>query len=268
MATYNNADFTRTTLDGYTRQSTKDFRIAIADDGSDEHIRSLIKEYKGKLNIRHVWHEDKGYRRALILNKAIASSTADYIIFVDNDCIPHKHFIQDHILQARPKQSVTGRRVNLGADISNLLINDISHVKSLENIFSLIRLVAQGKVRDGGRGARLPIFLSNMLNKKKRGLLGSNMAAWRSDLIDINGFDNTMVRYGGEETDLEWRLKGNGIHIQPLVNRAIQFHLYHEYRGIIDDDSNKNTEDKNRNIVTSHGIIDAEMELNRALNKN
>ena len=267
MAAYNNIDYTRTSLNGYARQSHRDFKILIADDGSNDSTSSLVDEFKNKLNIRHIWHEDKGYRRALILNKGIATSTEDYIILVDNDCIPHRHFIRDHLICAKEKQCVTGRRINLCSDISQQLTDDISNIRSIENSLSLLGLIAAKKVRDGGRAFHLPLFLSNILSKKKRGLLGSNMAAWRQDLIDINGFDSSFTGYGAEETDLEWRLKANGIHIQSLINRAIQLHLYHEQQTRTNTNHQRIKEKKKENLIMSpYGIREANDELSNHTN--
>jgi len=262
MAAYNNIDYTRTTLNGYARQSYRDFKIVIADDGSNDSTSSLVDEFKNKLNIRRIWQDDKGFRKSLILNKCLATSTADYIIFVDNDCIPHKHFIRDHLMCAKAKQCVTGRRINLDSNISRQFVNNISHIRSIENPLSLLGLIATNRVRDGGRGFYLPIFLSNILNKKRRGLLGSNMAAWRQDLIDINGFDSSFTGYGAEETDLEWRLEANGIRVQSLINRAIQFHLYHEQQTRTNTNHQRIREKKKESLIISpYGIKEAKIEL-------
>ena len=262
MAAYNNVDYTRASLNGYARQSHNNFRIAVADDGSNDSIRSLISEFKSKLNIRHIWHDDKGFRKSLMLNKCLATSTADYIIFVDNDCIPHKHFIRDHLIFAENGKCVTGRRVNLGPDITHKVVNDISHIKCIENPLTLLYLISTNKVRDGGRALHLPSFLSSFLSKKKRGLLGSNMAAWRQDLIDINGFDSSFTGYGAEETDLEWRLKANGVRIQSLINRAIQLHLYHEQQTRTNTNHQRIKEKKlKKQIVSPYGIREANLEL-------
>ena len=97
MAAYNQLLNTKLVLDGYLRQTDQNFSICIADDGSDVGIKNLVVLYQGLgLNIRHVWHEDMGFRKARILNKAIAGSSSDFIIFTDNDCIPSKHFIADY----------------------------------------------------------------------------------------------------------------------------------------------------------------------------
>ncbi len=265
MATYNNTCYTKASLDGYVRQSFKNFRIAIADDGSDSSMRALINDYKEKLNIRHIWHEDIGYRRALILNKCIATSTADYIILVDNDCVPHKYFIDDHIKYAKRNQCVTGRRVNLGSAISISLTNDLAYIREVENPLALLSLIVKNKVKDGGKGIRLPVFISNIVNMKKRGLLGSNMAVWRHDLNEVNGFDSSFTGYGAEETDLEWRMEATGVHIQSLINRAIQFHLFHEQKTRTNTNRQQINEKKRKHIITAgYGIREAHTELEAA----
>ena len=39
-------------------------------------------------DIEHVWHEDRGFRKCEILNRAILAASADYLIFTDGDTIP------------------------------------------------------------------------------------------------------------------------------------------------------------------------------------
>jgi glycosyltransferase involved in cell wall biosynthesis len=73
--------------------------IVIADDGSKEETKNLIDSYRDKLSIpiKHVWHEDVGFRLAKIRNKAIATALGDYIIQIDGDVILHPYFIKDHL---------------------------------------------------------------------------------------------------------------------------------------------------------------------------
>ena len=54
-------------------------------------------------------HEDKGFRKCKILNEAIRRTTSDYILFLDGDCLPHRHFVKDHIAMAERGYFVQGR---------------------------------------------------------------------------------------------------------------------------------------------------------------
>ena len=42
-----------------------------------------IMEWAKKMPIKHIWHEDKGFRKCKILNKSLNSSKYKYIIFLD-----------------------------------------------------------------------------------------------------------------------------------------------------------------------------------------
>ena len=94
ISTYNNPEWLEKTLWGYMAQERKADEIVIADDGSREDTRRLIERYKEFLPIKHVWHEDDGFRKTKILNEALKVATADYLIFTDQDCVPrrlHRH---------------------------------------------------------------------------------------------------------------------------------------------------------------------------------
>lgn len=77
--------------------------IIIADDGSREDTRDLVYQIASgaTVPIYHIWQEDRGYRLAMIRNKAIVQAKGDYIIFIDGDIILDKDFIKDHQEAAR-----------------------------------------------------------------------------------------------------------------------------------------------------------------------
>ena len=96
---YNKINYLKLVLAGFVNQSSKNFEIIIADDGSERQVVSELEQHSVYLpfQIKHVWHEDKGFRKNKILNRAVAASNSDYLIFVDGDCIPHKKFVEDHL---------------------------------------------------------------------------------------------------------------------------------------------------------------------------
>src|SRR5210317_1038932 len=66
--------------------------VIIADDGSKENTKLLIQKFQKDFPVPlfHVWHEDNGYQKPSIMNKAIAMAKYDYIIGIDGDIIMHK----------------------------------------------------------------------------------------------------------------------------------------------------------------------------------
>lgn len=230
LAAYNRADFTRLTLDGYGRQHDTDFAVAIADDGSTDETRALIERYRGRLAIRHLWQEDTGFRKARIVNRAIATSAADYLILSDNDCIPGRHFVGDHRQAARPGSFVTGRRVDLGPRPTAELLAAKS--PDPERLPWLLRHALRGNLKRFEKALRPPAWVQRVWSGKQIGALGANLAVWRTDLLRINGFDEDFQGYGQEEVDLEWRLLAAGVARRSLLGRGVLFHLHHEQRPV------------------------------------
>ncbi|WP_458734189.1 galactosyltransferase-related protein [Zobellella taiwanensis] len=233
MAAYNNVTVMKLALDGYLQQQDKDFSLCVADDGSGEEVSLLVNEYKRKgLEIRHVWHEDNGFRRAKILNESISTSCADYIVFTDNDCIPDKHFVSDHKSWLKRGFMVSGRRVDLGAEVSESLISGEIDVGKLSNAFFLLKSSIFKKMSRVEIALRPPMLICKIWSKKEKAFLGANMAVWREDLLKVNGFDNEFIGYGGEEVDLERRLKLSGVKLKSMRGRGCVYHMYHPERSV------------------------------------
>lgn len=259
---YNKIDNLKLVLAGLTRQSFKEFEVIIADDGSKEDVVNELKQIieNTQLKIIHIWHKDLGWRKNIILNKAICIANSDYLIIIDGDCIPHKHFIKEHF-QARQKNVVlAGRRVNLSARISNMLKPAYVKKGFLENLF--IPLMIFDRILGKGSYIEYALYirskwLRKKINMKDRGILGSNFSIHKQNILEINGFDERyLAPYLGEDTDLEYRLRLNGISVKTVKYLAIQFHIYHKrlinmkQNEIIFEDTKKN-----QYAYTPYGII-------------
>ncbi|MGR5128415.1 glycosyltransferase [Photobacterium swingsii] len=228
MAAYNNIQDMKLVLDGYLQQTVSNFSLCIADDGSRPAVKALVDIYKELgLNIRHLWHEDKGYRRAKIINKAISSSNAEFIILTDNDCIPSRYFMADYMLELEHDKVIIGRRVDLYLPVSNALRQNKLSLKELENPIWLIYQSFIKGLKRPEMGIRVPSFIYKQWNKKTREAIGANMAVSRTALLKVNGFDNDFQGYGFEETDLMWRLHKSGLTSKCVLGRCALYHLYH-----------------------------------------
>ena len=230
---YNKVDFLKLIFSGLERQTFLDFEIIIADDGSSKDAITEIEKLslKSLRPLKHIWQENKGFRKNKILNKAVQAASSDYLIFIDGDCIPHSHFIGEHYEHKKEGSFCTGRRVNLSPKITSVLTEKNVKLGYLENSFtSLILDGLFGKSYDVEKGFYTSNrIIRNLLNTKKKGILGCNFSLCKSDLLKINGFDE---RYEGpsigEDSDIQYRLELIGIKIQSLKYMAIQYHLFHE----------------------------------------
>jgi glycosyltransferase involved in cell wall biosynthesis len=233
LAFYNRIDYLKYVLAGFERQTLADFEIIIADDGSVPEIVDEIERISKSLPfpLTHLWHEDKGFRKNRILNRAISSANSDYLIFIDADCVPHSEFVKEHFNFREKGICFTGRRVNLSERFTNILTSEKIKNGFLEkNNLKLIWDGIFGKSFYVEKGFYFKNdFLRKYFNKKRRGLLGCNFSIYKEDFIKINGFDERYEEPSvGEDSDVEYRLNLCGIKIRSLNNIAVQYHLFHK----------------------------------------
>ena len=210
IATYNWPQALEQTLRSVVHQTILPNEVLIADDGSDERTANLIQKFKDAhptLNIVHVWHEDNGFRLAAIRNKAIRMAQSDYIIQIDGDIILDQNFIADHLSIKAIGYFVTGSRLLLGKKITDELLDS-------EKInFASLRW----KGKNFFNTLRIPFFtrlLQNTYKTKGKHLdyvKGCNMAFWKSDLYLVNGYDESFIGWGREDSDICIRLINAGV---------------------------------------------------------
>ncbi len=232
-AFYNNIKYLKLVLAGFERQSEKEFELIIADDGSREEIVKVIESIASNYSfrIKHIWHPDKGFRKNKILNQAILVSEADYLIFIDADCVPHSKFVEEHLNEKQENVVLTGRRVNLSKKITDrLTVENIKDGFLESNNLLMIEDTMFGKSNYVEKGFYFENkILRNFLNKKSRGLLGCNFSLYKQNIIAINGFDERYEAPSiGEDSDVQFRLELNGIKVKSINHIAVQYHLYHK----------------------------------------
>ncbi len=234
LSAYNQPRELEAVLSGYCRQSLGAFEIVVADDGSGPEIRALVDWFASRapFALRHVYQPDEGFRKSRVLNAAVRQSRSEYLIFADEDCVPHRDFVRAHWEHRASRTVLCGRRVLLSRELSRAVTAQQVAAGALERF-------SPSKIMDAllGRGSHwdeaIPVtvpFLHNLLFRREPGILGSNFSLEKSLYREIKGFDEAFVGYGGEETDLERRLRLAGARFRWVTHRAIQYHLYHAPR--------------------------------------
>ena len=120
---YNKIDLLKLIFAALERQTFQNFEVVIADDGSGPEVVEEIQKIQANyfFLIKHIWHEDNGWQKNIILNKAIQAAEGEYLIFIDGDCIPQKRFIEEHLENRIAGKIISGRRVLLTKNISKNL---------------------------------------------------------------------------------------------------------------------------------------------------
>jgi glycosyltransferase involved in cell wall biosynthesis/tRNA A-37 threonylcarbamoyl transferase component Bud32 len=228
ISTYNKPEWLEKVFWGLMAQTHPANEIIIADDGSDERTARLISRYADRLPLRHVWHEDKGFRKTEILNLAVQEATSEYLIFMDQDLIPRRDFISQHYRHAQRDRFVSGGAILLPKALSEALTQD--DIRS-GNAFSIRWLEQHGmpwhwKMSKLWRNDCLCAMM-NHLTPAKASWNGGNASTWRQSILNANGFD-TRMRYGAEDREFGQRLENAGIRGIQLRYGTPLLHLYHE----------------------------------------
>ncbi|MHA7057810.1 glycosyltransferase family 2 protein [Aquimarina sp. M1] len=234
ISTYNQPQWLQKVLFGYECQRMNNFEVIIADDGSGEDTKKIISAFSktSKYSIKHIWHEDQGFRKTVILNKAVSAAAADYLLFTDGDCIPRKDFIETHLRLRKKGWFLSGGYFKLPKDISQTIsIDDIKNQRCFDVHWlknqGLLSSFKLNKLTSSGNKER---FL-NFITPTKATWDGMNVSGWKKDVLQVNGFDERM-QYGGEDREIGERLFNLGIKAKQIRYSAICLHLYHD-RGYV-----------------------------------
>ena len=230
IATYNSPDYLEKVLWGYDVQTFKDFEILIADDGSNNITKERIEALSKELSypIQHIWHEDDGFRKTIILNKAILASKHNYLLFSDGDCIPRKDFLEVHANEAEEGYFLSGGYHKLNMETSLAIQNEDIINGNCFNI-NWLKKHKMGHSFKNNKISAGPIF-SKFLNRvtpTKATWNGHNASGWKNDIIAVNGFDERM-QYGGMDRELGERLFNKTIKSKQIRYSAICIHLDHK----------------------------------------
>lgn len=220
---YKRLDFLELILLSFDKQSYKNFEVIIAEDNNDPLTVEFLLKARGlhQYNIQHVSQEDTGFRKTRILNLAVKAAKGEKIVFIDGDCLPHRHFLKEYNKAITDFCFCYGRRVFLSKKLTDILVRTIS----VKKVNTFLAFFYGGK--SIGAGFYLPFKMN--IDKQHRRILGCNWGIMKSNILKVNGFDEDYKCAGvGEDFDIDWRLKKAGLKVRSMKGKAIVFHLFHE----------------------------------------
>ncbi|OJA01054.1 glycosyl transferase family 2, partial [Rickettsiella grylli] len=230
---FNRPEALRLVLLALTHQTQLPSEVIVADDGSTFATRLLINQLKNHVNypLKQIWQKDEGFQAAKIRNKASFYTNADYLIFLDGDCIPFPDFIEKHRLLAEPQWFVSGHR---------LLLEKKGTETILKTSYPVYKDSAQQWIlryfhRQSNRLfplLRVPFNKLRKLHAKRwQGAKSCNLGLWKKDFLTVNGFDERFVGWGYEDSDLVIRLIRAGVYRKSGKFAIPVIHLWHPLNG-------------------------------------
>jgi len=219
---YKRLDFLSLIFQGINQQSFKEFEVIVAEDNDAPETIEFIKEQQTKsfFPIQHISQLDTGFNKSKAMNKAVAKAKGSFIVFIDGDCIPHKHCLKQYFLNKEDDYVLFGRRVMLSKAITDRLIKKDS-IKEI-NLMNLV-LSGSKRVEDS-------IYMPFRKYKKDayRGICGCNWGVTKELIEKVNGFDEDYLHAtAAEDTDIEWRLRKIGANLRKMKNKSVVYHLHH-----------------------------------------
>lgn len=231
VSCYNHWDLVLRCIEAFMLQTRKPDAVVIADDGSAG--PPDLTGYRHPFDsLLHVWHPDDGNRKPAALNRAVAHTGTDCLVFVDADCLPHPKFVEDHmdLLETHPGCYVQGSRAEVLAPF----------VHEFRPTFPMVFSHAiRGRITSRIKAFRFPGFLRKHVWGGPFYPCGSNISCRRSDYVAIDGYDEQFSGSYNEDRDFCYRLQASGVMPVQASGCCILFHLGHGDRGHSDDNATR-----------------------------
>ncbi len=255
VITYNWPQALALVLRALARQTVLPHEVIVTDDGSRDDTRQMLERTARDYPVRlvHLWQPDDGARMSRARNRAIAAAQGDYLILLDGDMVAERHFIADHRAFARTGCFAQGSRVLTDEALTRrMLAGDLDEPgffeRGIERRRHTLRLPALARLyaRPG---------------RKQRGIKSCNMGFWREDLLRLNGFNEAMIGWGREDTELAIRAFHAGLLRRDVRFSALATHLYHPTRKrIVDNPNDRIVEDtRARSLIRCEMGVDAHL---------
>lgn len=234
VSTFRQPAWLEKVLWGYFAQRRASFEIVIAEDDRDPATEEVVQRMRRQnspavQNLVHVRHTHQGYRKCVILNRAVLAASGEYLIFTDGDCIPHPDFVATHVRLARQGRFLSGGSFRLTRPVSEAL--------TLEMVTSG-RCFQPRCLRELGQPWSRWMLRLKLVGTSAAAVLdyltptrptwnGGNASTFKEYVLAINGFDHRM-QYGGQDREFGERLVNMGLRGVQVRHRAVCLHLDHE----------------------------------------
>lgn len=269
---YNRLEHLRAQLICLMKQKTQPYELIITDDGSREkvleYIEDLLKEVKFK--VKHVYQEDKGFRKTRALNNGVKESTGDYLVFCDQDLVFGEDYLEVVKNRCKKGEFLHFRPVNLTSKerdefVENIENKNFSYGEFTKNLDEDHRISVKRTLKKD-RMKRL----INKLGFSKRGikLVGMSYGIFKDDYIKVNGYDEKYQGWGYEDDDFGNRLYMGGIKGREGKTKELQLHLWHHLDPTKKKSLNEDYYKERREKVLENGEFFCEYGYNNSLEKD
>lgn len=229
---YNRLEHLRALFICLLNQKIQPYELIITDDGSSEKVLDYIDDLieSAKFKIKHIYQEDKGFRKTRALNNAVRESEGDYLIFCDQDLIFPDDYIEKILKNAKKNEYLMGRAHNTEFDEKNIILKKLNETKDYSLIEEVIpKSYSEDMLHQYKLDKKRRILQRLFLNKRGIRLAGMSYGLFKDDYLKVNGYDEKYQGWGYEDDDFGNRLCVSRVKSRELKTDMIQLHLYHPF---------------------------------------
>lgn len=246
VTAFNRTEALEKALRSLNAQTRLPEEVIVSDDGSEEDILTSIRSYSDALDFRiaYVRQKDMGFRLARCRNNAVRAAAGDYLVFLDQDTLITRGYLELHARSARLGEFLVAYPVMLDEGQSKALTLETIATGDYSELVTGAQL---GKIQSQHRKDRFYKFLTRVTGRGHRPKLrGGAFGIYKEDLTRVDGFDENYVGWGTEDDDLGRRLYRAGITGRTVFLHDFPLHLWHPH--VIDSADSPNLPYYNRRL--------------------
>ena len=199
--------------------------VIITDDGGNEDVLAVIREFSKKLNIKYVWHPDVGFTPGAARNNGIAIAKNEFIILLDVDMYPGRDLVSEYVMYHKIIQNVVLIGPRKYIDLNHItlaeLMEDSCLVENLPEVMTQNDMASRVKEKKSVDW-RLEIFAKTDLLKQDplpfKVFASGNVAFSKSLFEKVGGFDEGFKNWGLEDAELAFRFFNRGLYMVPVFS--------------------------------------------------
>jgi glycosyltransferase involved in cell wall biosynthesis len=157
IGVYNHLKYLPRLIEAWQKQTYKDFKLYIADDGSSDGTKEWAEKNAKKLNFRYFWQENKGMRLAKSLNNALRVATGKYALFAMGDSLPIPEYLEKFKPYLNQNWVLCGVRENVSEDLEHIGWDWRFRTRESQLSWNFIPIQSHQWARITGNGMLIPM---------------------------------------------------------------------------------------------------------------